>query len=58
MDKVLMIVIGITFIAGGTYIAKCSLEAKNLIESALFGLMGVAVGLFLLITAAVGPPSY
>ena len=53
-----MATVGLTFVGGGAYIAKCSLEAKNLIETALFGLMGVAIGLFLIISSLVGPPTY
>lgn len=56
MSRVLMFLVGITFVGGGTYIAKSSLEAKNMLESAMFGLMGVAIGLFLLICAIAGPP--
>jgi hypothetical protein len=58
MDRVLMALVGITFVAGGTYISKCSLDAKNMMESAMFGLMGVGIGLFLLVCAFVGPPNY
>ncbi len=57
MDQVLMFVVGVTFVAGGTYIAKSALDAKNMIESALFGLMGVAIGLFLLICSINGAPN-
>lgn len=53
-----MATVGLTFVGGGAYIAKSSLEAKNLIETAIFGLLGVAVGLFLIITSIVGPPGY
>ena len=52
-----MFTIGLTFVTGGGYIAKSSLDAKNLMETALFGLLGVTVGLFLLICSIVGPPS-
>jgi hypothetical protein len=57
-EKILMTLVGIMFIIGGGNIAKCSLEAKNLIQTAIFGMIGVAVGLFLVITAICGPPSY
>lgn len=57
MDRFLMFMVGVTFVGGGTYIARCSLEAKNMLESAVFGLLGVAIGLFLLICAIAGPPS-
>jgi hypothetical protein len=53
-----MAVVGLTFIAGGGFIARNSLEAKNLIETAIFGLLGVGIGIFLVITAICGPPSF
>jgi hypothetical protein len=56
LERVLMFVTGITFIVGGGFIAKSSLEAKNLIETALFGLLGVGMGIFLVICAFCGPP--
>lgn len=56
LQRMLMVLVGVTFIAGGGVIAKSSLEAKNLIETALFGLMGVAVGIFLVIAGVFGPP--
>lgn len=52
-----MFIVGVTFVAGGGYIAKSSLDAKNLMETALFGLLGVTIGLFLVICALCGPPS-
>lgn len=51
-----MVLVGLVFITGGGLIAKNSLDAKNLIETALFGLLGVSAGLFLVICALVGPP--
>ncbi len=56
MDRILMAIVGITFLAGGLFIAKNALDAKNLMETAWFGLLGVATGLFLLISAICGPP--
>lgn len=56
-ERFLMFTIGITFVTGGTYIAKSSLDAKNLMECALFGLLGVTAGLFLVISAVTGPPA-
>lgn len=56
IERFLMFTIGITFVAGGGYIAKSSLDAKNLVETALFGLLGVTAGLFLVICSIVGPP--
>jgi hypothetical protein len=58
LDSVLMVVVGVVFVAGGAYLSYCSLGAKNMIESAMFGLMGVTVGLFLIATAFFGPPNY
>ena len=58
LDSALMVIVGIVFVAGGSYLAYCALGAKNMIEAAMFGLMGVAIGLFLIATAFFGPPSY
>jgi hypothetical protein len=58
LDAVLEVVIGLVFVGGGSYLAYCAIGAKNMIESAMFGLMGVAIGLFLIATAFFGPPSY
>lgn len=58
MDRILMFMVGAIFVIGGAYISKSSLDAKNFMESAIFGLMGVSVGLFLVIMAVTGPPSY
>jgi hypothetical protein len=49
-------VLGLTFLGGGLIFVKQSLEAKNLIESVLFSLMGVMAGLFLIVTSIMGPP--
>lgn len=57
IERLLMFIVGVTFVAGGGYIAKSSLDAKNLMETALFGLLGVTIGLFLVICALCGPPS-
>jgi hypothetical protein len=57
-DRILMAIVGITFIIGGGIIARSSLEAKNLIQTAIFGMIGVAVGMFLVISAICGPPNY
>jgi hypothetical protein len=56
LERILMVLVGVTFIGGGGLIAKSSLEAKNLIETALFGLFGVGVGIFLVIAGVFGPP--
>lgn len=57
-EQILMVVIGIVFIAGGAFIARCALDSKNMMETAFFGLIGVGTGLFLIICAFFGPPSY
>lgn len=58
LEQCLMVVIGLIMIAGGGFIARGALDSKNLIETALFGLIGVGTGLFLIICAFCGPPSY
>jgi hypothetical protein len=58
LDSILMVVVGLVFVVGGSYLSYCSLGAQNMIESAMFGLMGVAIGLFLIATAFFGPPNY
>jgi drug/metabolite transporter superfamily protein YnfA len=58
MDRILIFLVGAVFAIGGCYIAKCSLEAKNFLEVALFGIMGFSIGLFLVIVAVTGPPNY
>ena len=55
MDRVLMFVIGAIFVGAGGSFVKGALDARNLIESALFGLLGVGIGLFLCVVAIVGP---
>lgn len=57
LEKVLQFIIGIVFVFGGGYIAKSSLDAKNMIEAALFGLLGVMVGFFLIMVVFCGAPS-
>ncbi len=57
VEKILQFIVGIVFVLGGGFIAKSSLDAKNMIESALFGLLGVSVGLFLIIVVFFGAPS-
>lgn len=56
IEKVLQFIVGVVFVLGGGFIAKNSLDAKNMIESALFGLLGVSVGLFLIIVVFLGAP--
>lgn len=55
IERLLMFIVGVTFVAGGGFIAKSSLDAKNLMETAMFGLLGLMAGLFLIITAICGP---
>ncbi len=54
--RILLFVVGGIFIAAGGRFVKDSLEAKDLIESTLFGLFGVAIGLFCVVVAIIGPP--
>lgn len=54
--RILEFIIGLVFIGGGLIFVKQGLESKNLIESVLFALMGVMMGLFLCVTAVMGPP--
>ncbi|HEY9868056.1 MAG TPA: hypothetical protein V6D08_02510 [Candidatus Obscuribacterales bacterium] len=56
MDRVVMFFIGAVFIGGGLVFIKGAFDAKNLIESALFGLLGVATGIFLCVVAITGAP--
>lgn len=55
-EKCLEFIVGIVFVLGGGFISKNALDAKNMIETALFGLLGVSAGLFLLICVFCGPP--
>ena len=54
--RVLLFVVGAIFVGAGGKFVKDSMGAKDLIESSLFGLLGVLVGLFLLGIAFFGPP--
>ncbi len=54
--RVLLFVVGGIFIGAGARFIKDSMEAKDLIESTLFALLGVVIGLFLVGVALVGPP--
>ncbi|MFN8655376.1 MAG: hypothetical protein U0105_03480 [Candidatus Obscuribacterales bacterium] len=56
VDRLLMLLVGVTFLGGGLWIAKSALDSKNLMETSIFGLMVVATGLFLIVAAIAGPP--
>ena len=56
IERLLMFIVGVTFICGGGMIARGALESKNLIDTSLFGLLGIGVGIFLVISAICGPP--
>ena len=56
MLRVLSLIIGITFITGGGVILKGSMDARNLPDTAFFGLFGIGIGIFLVIVAILGPP--
>ncbi|MBX9721492.1 MAG: hypothetical protein K2X81_08875 [Candidatus Obscuribacterales bacterium] len=55
-QRVLEFIVGAVFVLGGGYISRCSLDSKNMIEVALFGLLGVSIGLFLIIACFMGAP--
>ena len=55
-QRVLEFIVGVVFVLGGGFVAKNALDAKNMIETALFGLLGVSAGLFLVICAFLGAP--
>lgn len=55
-ESIMMFIVGVTFIIGGGAITKNSLDSKNLIETALFGLLGLGTGIFLVICAFCGAP--
>ena len=56
LDRLLMALIGLVFCAGSAVIAKNSLDAKNMIETAMFGFLGLSVGVFLVVSACTGAP--
>lgn len=56
VERILLFLVGAIFLgAGGKFIID-SMDAKDLIESTLFGAMGVAIGLFLVVMAFVLQP--
>lgn len=54
--RILSFILGLVFLGGGLVFVKQALDSKNLIESVLFAMMGVVMGLFLCVTAVMGPP--
>lgn len=56
LDRILMLIVGVTCIGGGAYICRGSMDAKNLMQSITFGILVIAVGLWLLYTAFAGAP--
>ena len=57
LESILMFVIGAVFVYGGGVICIQAFEdAKNVLESCIFGLCILGVGLALVIWAFTGPP--
>jgi hypothetical protein len=57
IERILMFIVGSVFLGGGLVFVKQSLDdAKNVVESVLFALMGVATGLWLCFWALFGIP--
>ena len=57
LERILMFITGSVFVAGGGIFAVQSFEdAKNVFESLIFTMMGVAVGLALCVWSFTGPP--
>ncbi|MBI2809430.1 MAG: hypothetical protein HYX67_01170 [Candidatus Melainabacteria bacterium] len=55
--RIMMFIVGSVFLGGGLLFVKQSLDdAKNVIESVLFALMGVMTGLLLCFWAIAGIP--
>lgn len=54
--RILLFVVGAIFAGAGGRFVIDSMEAKDLIESTLFGLFGILIGLFLIGVAIFGPP--
>ena len=55
-ERILEFIVGAVFVVGGGIIVKNALDSKNLVETALFGLLGVATGLFLCVCGICGAP--
>ena len=57
LESIIMFIVGSVFVYGGTVICRQAFEdAKNVLESTIFGLGIVGVGLALCIWAFTGPP--
>jgi len=57
VESIIMFVVGVVFVFGGSVICKQAFEdAKNVLESTVFGLGIVAVGLLLCVWSIFGPP--
>lgn len=57
IESVIMFIVGSVFVAGGAVICKQAFEdAKNVLESTIFGVGIVGVGLALCIWSITGPP--
>ena len=57
LERIMMFLVGFVFLGGGLVFFKQAFEStKNALHTMLFGLMGVATGLWLCIWAIVGIP--
>ena len=57
IQRVLMFIVGLVFVGGGAIFTFQAFEdAKNVFETLIFALMGVAVGLTLCVWTFTGPP--
>jgi hypothetical protein len=54
--RLMLFVVGVIFAGAGARFVRDSMEAKDLIESTLFGALGIAIGLFCIGIAFFGPP--
>ncbi|HEY9715183.1 MAG TPA: hypothetical protein V6C72_17060 [Chroococcales cyanobacterium] len=57
LERIMMLIVGSVFLGGGLVFVKQAFDdAKNVLESVLFALMGVATGLWLVWWALTGIP--
>ena len=57
IERVMMFIVGAVFIGGGGVFARQAFEdAKNVFETLIFSMAGVAVGLALCVWSFTGPP--